>query len=97
MKEHALRNPALLLVGNKTDLEVRQVSTRDGEKKAAAMDMLFAETSAKTTTGVQEAFNRLTEKMLDEYVEREPQPDIVQLTPTNFPSPKKVAESCGAC
>lgn len=91
-----MRNPALLLVGNKTDLEGRQISTRTGQRKADEKGILFAETSAKTTTGIQEAFNALTQKMLDEYIEREPRPDVVKLS--NQPSAtKKLTDNCGGC
>lgn len=56
----------LVLVGNKVDLEEeRQVSRREAEGWAKQRGMLFIETSAKTTLGVQQVFQELVQKILD--------------------------------
>ena len=46
-------NPALIMVGNKTDLEeIRTVSTEDGEKMAQSQNAKFIETSARTPSNI---------------------------------------------
>ena len=55
----------LLLVGNKIDLESREVSTAEGEAYARAKGMVFIETSAKTTVGIRQTFDELVQKVLD--------------------------------
>ncbi|KAG5641005.1 hypothetical protein DXG03_006388 [Asterophora parasitica] len=55
-----------ILVGNKVDKEFsRQVSTAEGETFAKRMSSLFIEASAKTSIGVNEAFQEVVEKILD--------------------------------
>ena len=56
----------LSLVGNKCDKEVgggRTVPRREGEALAKKLGTLFIETSAKTTTGVQDAFVEVVRKV----------------------------------
>ena len=46
-----------MLIGNKNDLqEQRQVSTDEGEKFAKRNGLIFFETSAKTSEGVEHTF-----------------------------------------
>ena len=53
---------AILLVGNKTDLEEnRKVSVKEGEKKARDMDLTFVETSAKSGYNVEKLFRRMAQ------------------------------------
>lgn len=55
----------LLLAGNKCDLaEMRQVSTQEGQQKAAQWQVQFYETSAKTNTNISEVFLSLTKQIL---------------------------------
>lgn len=50
----------IMLVGNKTDLsDKRQVSTEDGERKAKELDVMFIETSAKSSYNVKQLFRRV--------------------------------------
>lgn len=49
----------IMLIGNKGDLDARrQVSTEEGERFAKEHDLIFLETSAKTSFNVEEAFLR---------------------------------------
>ena len=53
-----------LLVGNKIDREDdRQISSEEGAAFAKAHSMLFIECSAKTQSGVQQAFEELVQKV----------------------------------
>ena len=55
-----------LLVGNKIDLsQKRQVSHEMGELFASQNGMLFIEASAKTRIGVEQAFDEVAHKILD--------------------------------
>lgn len=46
-------NPAMIIVGNKTDLEeIRTVSTEDGEKFAQSQNAKFIETSARKPSNI---------------------------------------------
>ena len=54
----------IVLVGNKSDLEdSRQVSTEEGQAFAKRNDLIFFETSAKTSAGVEETFVRATKQI----------------------------------
>jgi Ras-related protein Rab-18 len=65
-----------ILVGNKIDKEFsRTVSEEEGKSFARRMSTLFVESSAKTNTGVTEAFMDVVEKILD----------TPELWPTNAP------------
>ena len=55
----------MLLVGNKIDLEARAVSTQEGQAFAREKNMVFIETSAKTTAGIRHTFEELVQKVLD--------------------------------
>lgn len=59
------QNVIKLLVGNKIDKEPRAVSRREGESFARAKGMLFLESSAKTKKGIQEVFDELLQKIMD--------------------------------
>ena len=54
----------VVLVGNKADLEdQRQVQTEEGEAFAKRNELIFFETSAKTSMGVEEVFTRATKEI----------------------------------
>jgi len=56
-RKHANENMAIVLVGNKSDLERRRaVPFEEGEQFAREHSLLFIETSAKTAQNVEEAF-----------------------------------------
>ncbi|NP_001171837.1 ras-related protein Rab-18-like [Saccoglossus kowalevskii] len=53
-----------MLVGNKIDMDKREVDRQEGLKFARKHAMLFIEASAKTKEGVQVAFEELVEKVI---------------------------------
>ena len=53
----------IILVGNKSDLDERQVSYEEGKKYAESKGFNFYETSAKTGENVEEAFNDIFEQL----------------------------------
>lgn len=58
------RNVVKLLVGNKIDKE-RVVSRKEAGAWARSKGMLFVESSAKTKIGIQQVFNEVVQKILD--------------------------------
>eukprot|EP00750_Incisomonas_marina_P001087 INCI10899.1.p1 GENE.INCI10899.1~~INCI10899.1.p1 ORF type:complete len:212 (-),score=39.35 INCI10899.1:191-826(-) len=54
-----------LLVGNKVDKAGREVSMEDGVNWARSHGMLFIEASAKTKVGIQQVFDELVSKIVD--------------------------------
>ncbi|GAX23291.1 Ras-related protein Rab-2A [Fistulifera solaris] len=63
-KQHAHPNMAILLIGNKNDLEHRRaVTTEEGKAFADANGLLFLETSAKTAYNVEQAFLQTAESI----------------------------------
>lgn len=54
----------IILVGNKSDLdEQRQVPTEEGAAFARRNDLIFFETSAKTSAGVEQTFVKATKEI----------------------------------
>ena len=49
-------NMVVMLIGNKCDLERREVTTEEGQAFADKNGLIFLETSAKTSQNVEEAF-----------------------------------------
>lgn len=54
-----------MVVGNKVDIDDRQVSREEGLAFARQHSTLFVESSAKTATGVQQTFEELLRKILE--------------------------------
>ena len=65
IEKNANKNVYKLLIGNKVDLEdKRKVSYQEGKDFATSNGMQFIETSAKTASKVQEAFELLTQEII---------------------------------
>ena len=65
IEKNANKNVYKLLIGNKCDLEdKRKVSFQEGKDFAESNGMKFMETSAKTASKVQEAFELLTNEII---------------------------------
>lgn len=58
-------NIVKMLVANKIDKPGRDVTTKEGTEFARDKAMLFIEASAKDTRGVKQAFDEVTQKILD--------------------------------
>jgi small GTP-binding protein len=57
------QNIPILLLGNKTDLEHREVSEQEGQEFAAMHDIMFMEVSAKSNVNVESAFTSVLQKI----------------------------------
>lgn len=64
-RQHANPKMVIMLIGNKSDLEKREVSYEEGEKFAEDNGLVFLETSAKTAQNVEEAFLKTAQKIYD--------------------------------
>lgn len=56
---------AKIVVGNKIDLERREVSREEGLRFAKKHQTIFVETSAKTSEGVGDAFEEVVRRILE--------------------------------
>ena len=67
VKNNGSKDIVCMLIGNKKDLEEeRQVKYEEGKEIADKNNMLFLETSAKTSENVQECFYLSAEKILEQ-------------------------------
>eukprot|EP01126_Amoeba_proteus_P027816 TRINITY_DN2753_c0_g1_i21.p1 TRINITY_DN2753_c0_g1~~TRINITY_DN2753_c0_g1_i21.p1 ORF type:complete len:223 (+),score=22.69 TRINITY_DN2753_c0_g1_i21:29-670(+) len=65
-RQNANVNMVIMLIGNKLDLEKhRQVSTEEGLQFARQHGLIFLETSAKTSSNVEEAFYQTTKNIYE--------------------------------
>ena len=72
IEKNANKNVYKLLIGNKCDLEEkRKVSYQEGKDFAESNGMKFIETSAKTASKVQEAFELLTSEIIKSNLNKE--------------------------
>merc|ERR1712139_382154 len=85
----------LMLVANKIDLaDKRQVTTQDAQEYAAKKGCMYIECSAKTSDGINQAFEELVEKILETPSLLET--DSSALNKINVTQPKPDDSSC-AC
>merc|ERR1712062_592749 len=69
-RQHANSNMAIMLIGNKSDLEARRdVKREEGEAFAREHGLIFMETSAKTAANVEEAFINTAREIYDKIQE----------------------------
>ena len=72
IEKNANKNVYKLLIGNKSDLEEkRKVTYQEGKDFATSNGMQFMETSAKTASKVQEAFELLTNEIIKSSINKE--------------------------
>lgn len=64
IESYAEKSAELLLLGNKCDLEKREVSTEKAQQYAKTRNMEFFETSAKTAECVEQAFECIAKKLM---------------------------------
>jgi small GTP-binding protein len=68
----ARKNAPVVLIGNKSDLTTQiAITEKEANQFAKANDMQFIITSAKTGQNVEEAFTRLTKRILDTFSNQE--------------------------
>ncbi len=69
INEHAPKDVVKMLVGNKLDLDKeRIVQQREGSALANKYDIPFIEVSAKTGENIAEAFGKIGQLIVDEYL-----------------------------
>jgi len=62
LQKHADRSCCITLVGNKTDLENREVSTEEAQAYAESCGIAYVETSAKSAEGVDALFTLIAQR-----------------------------------
>ena len=63
LNEKAPANIVLTLVGNKIDLESRQVTREQAEEYARSIGIRYFEVSAKTSVGIEEMFTEVAKAL----------------------------------
>ena len=72
IEKNANKNVFKILIGNKCDLEdKRKVTFQEGKDFADSNGMKFLETSAKTATKVEEAFQQLTNEIINSSISKD--------------------------
>jgi len=94
VKKNAGSNVVMLLVGNKSDLEVdRVVSTKEGQDFANMLGVSFLETSAKSDSNIKETFNILA-KHIHELLPESQRFDENVINPTNIRAKRQKKVCC---
>ena len=66
LKNSSDKNPTIMLIGNKSDLESqRQVSKENGEEKAKSFELAFMEMSALSGENLEKGFNLLVTEIFN--------------------------------
>jgi small GTP-binding protein len=65
LRVHETDNKPIMLVGNKSDLTEREVTTDQGQQLAKSWNVPYIETSAKTNSNVDQAFTQLAQIVRD--------------------------------
>ena len=65
IEKNAAPSVAKMILANKSDMEVKQVSKEAGAEYASRNKVMFIETSAKKDIQVSSAFEKLAEKLID--------------------------------
>lgn len=92
---YACENVNKLLVGNKSDLtSKRVVSTEQGKEFADSLGIEFLETSAKTSTNVEQAFLTMASQIKDRM---KTQPASATNKPVKLGGSKPVSDKGGCC
>jgi len=86
----------IILVGNKTDLDRRQVSTEEGEEKARESGVSFIETSAKSGSNIKQLFRDLASKLPSQEAVPDATPGAITLNHITKNEPPKDGKGC-AC
>ena len=73
VNKHASEDCCRLIVGNKSDAPGRAVTTEEARAKSEELACPFLETSAKTSTNVEEAFLTLASELLRRAPAEKPQ------------------------
>lgn len=63
VKEHASDDVEVMIIGNKSDLDGREVTSEEAQELAQELEALWIETSAKSNENVEEAFTQLAKKI----------------------------------
>ena len=88
IKENSQKENVLILLGNKCDLEERQVSYEEGQALAEEYGIPFFETSSYKDINVNKSFETLVEKIISK---REPD---VKNDPIHINNPNKTDSGC---
>jgi len=94
MERYARSDVVVFMVGNKTDLDKRQVSAETAEKFAQDKGYPFMETSAKTGENVEELFSKLAQAMVSRYTKTEARPATSTLNLGGDDAPPKKKKGC---
>eukprot|EP00435_Cladocopium_sp_Y103_P056780 s1128_g19.t1 len=63
VKEHASHDVEIMIIGNKSDLDSREVTSEEAQELAKELEALWIEASAKSNENVEEAFTELARKI----------------------------------
>ncbi|KAI8993684.1 ras family-domain-containing protein [Pilobolus umbonatus] len=106
VRQCANPNTAIMLIGNKSDLDSnRKVSREEAEKFAQDNDLFFLETSAKSANNIEEAFVKTVEaiqkKIQNGTIDMKNESNGIKLPPpqggSSLPSANSSSSSGGCC